>query len=183
MYGDTKTCQPYSLPPCDHHTEGRYGPCPSEDYATPKCRKTCDKDSEVTDTFSDEVEALRFSTSYYVGSTESQIQREIMTYGPVEASFTVYSDFELYSSGVYQHTHGEFMGGHAVKIIGWGVDEGTPYWTIANSWNEDWGEGGFFRILRGSNHCSIESGVVAGKFDLKSMGNLRTPKTLDNYFD
>lgn len=26
----------------------------------------------------------------------------------------------------------------------------------------DWGENGFFKILRGSNECGIEAGVVAG---------------------
>ena len=24
--------------------------------------------------------------------------------------------------------------GHCVKIIGWGVENGTPYWLINNSW-------------------------------------------------
>jgi cathepsin B len=55
-----------------------------------------------------------------------------------------------------------FIGGHAVKIIGWGVDGETPYWLVANSWNTDWAENGTFRILRGSNHCGIEENVVAG---------------------
>ncbi|XP_039276821.1 cathepsin B-like cysteine proteinase 3 [Nilaparvata lugens] len=53
-------------------------------------------------------------------------------------------------------------GGHAVKIIGWGSENGVPYWLIANSWNDDWGENGYFRMLRGSNECEIESGVMAG---------------------
>lgn len=33
---------------------------------------------------------------------------------------------------------------------------------VANSWNTDWGNQGFFRILRGENECGIEGGVVAG---------------------
>ena len=87
---------------------------------------------------------------------------EISTNGPVEAAFTVYEDFELYKSGVYQHVHGISLGGHAVKIVGYGVENGTPYWRIANSWNETWGENGFFKILRGSNHCGIEDDIYAG---------------------
>jgi cathepsin B len=51
-----------------------------------------------------------------------------MTNGPVEAAFSVYSDFLEYKSGVYHHTTGSFLGGHAVKIVGWGVENGTPYW-------------------------------------------------------
>ena len=74
------------------------------------------------------------------------------------------ADFEAYTGGVYQHTSGKYLGGHAVKMIGWGVDAdtGTPYWLCVNSWNYGWGEQGLFRILRGSDECGIESSVVAG---------------------
>ena len=85
-----------------------------------------------------------------------------MTHGPVEAAFDVYEDFPTYKSGVYTHTTGSFLGGHAIKILGWGVENGTPYWLVANSWNEDWGDKGFFKIARGSDECGIEDGVVAG---------------------
>ena len=75
-----------------------------------------------------------------------------------------------YKKGVYQHTTGDELGGHAVRLLGWGVDTDsntgaeTKYWLLANSWNEDWGEQGFFRVIRGEDHCGIESGVVAGSF-------------------
>ena len=83
-------------------------------------------------------------------------------HGPVEAAFTVYQDFLTYKSGVYKHVKGPQLGGHAIKIMGWGVEDGAKYWLVANSWNEDWGDMGTFKILRGSDHCGIESGVVAG---------------------
>ena len=52
---------------------------------------------------------------------------------------------------------------YLLKIFsGWGEENGTPYWLVANSWNYDWGDNGTFKILRGSDHCGIESGVVAG---------------------
>jgi len=86
-----------------------------------------------------------------------------MTNGPVEASFTVYLDFVTYKSGVYVHKTGGALGGHAIKILGWGVDNGVAYWTVANSWNTDWGAAGYFLIKRGVDECGIESGVVAGK--------------------
>lgn len=85
-----------------------------------------------------------------------------MKNGPVQTAFTVYADFMSYKSGVYQHKTGEQLGGHAVKMVGWGVDNGVPYWLIANSWNTDWAENGFFRIIRGKNECGIEKNVVAG---------------------
>lgn len=45
-------------------------------------------------------------------------------------------------SGVYQHVSGSLIGGHAIKILGWGVEDGVPYWLCANSWNTDWGDNG-----------------------------------------
>ena len=61
----------------------------------------------------------------------------------------MYSDFENYAGGVYKHTTGSPVGGHAVKIVGWGEDGGVAYWKIANSWNPYWGEKGYFRIAHG----------------------------------
>lgn len=29
-----------------------------------------------------------------------------------------------------------------MKIVGWGTENGTDYWIVANSWNTDWGEDG-----------------------------------------
>jgi cathepsin B len=47
-------------------------------------------------------------------------------------------------------------------LIGWGVENGTPYWLLVNSWNEDWGDNGTFKIKRGNNECGIEGQIVAG---------------------
>ncbi|EPB70404.1 papain family cysteine protease [Ancylostoma ceylanicum] len=100
--------------------------------------------------------------SYGIHSDELSIRKELLTYGPIEVAFLVYMDFFHYKSGIYKHTAGAFAGGHAVKLIGWGEENGTPYWLIANSWGRDWGDKGFFKILRGSNECEIEGGAVAG---------------------
>ena len=74
----------------------------------------------------------------------------------------MYEDFLQYRSGVYRHVTGGYLGGHAVRLLGWGLDGGVPFWLIANSWNSDWGDKGYFRILRGSDECGIESSLVAG---------------------
>jgi len=87
---------------------------------------------------------------------------EIYNKGSVEGAFDVYEDFMTYKSGVYKHVEGSYLGGHAIKIIGWGVEDNVKFWICVNSWNEDWGENGLFRILKGEDECGIESGVVAG---------------------
>lgn len=157
LYGDTNWCKPYSMPPCDHHVSGKYGPCSGES-PTPQCVYTCQ--SSYPKAYHDDLHFA--SNSYSVNSNEADIQTEIMTHGPVEAAFQVYEDFPTYKSGVYQHTTGGFLGGHAIKIIGWGVENNSPYWLVVNSWNEGWGDHGTFKIKRGSDECGIEDEVVAG---------------------
>ena len=158
-YNDFSSCVSYSMPNCDHHCTGKYPQCSTMSFDTPSCQKTCDSQSSYSTAYASDKH--RFKAGYSV-SGENAIMQEIQAYGPVGATFSVYSDFENYKSGVYSHTGGSYLGGHAIKIIGWGVDQGTKYWTIANSWNEDWGEQGFFRIKRGTNECGIEGGVTAG---------------------
>ena len=45
-------------------------------------------------------------------------------------------------TGVYRHVTGKLINGHAVKILGWGVENGVDYWLAANSWNTHWGDKG-----------------------------------------
>jgi cathepsin B len=89
------------------------------------------------------------------------IKLEIMTNGPIETAFMVYQDFMYYKGGIYKHISGGLLGGHAVKIIGWGKENGTDYWLVANSWGTSWGEQGFFRIAFGE--CGIDGNGIAGQ--------------------
>jgi len=89
----------------------------------------------------------------------ANMQKEIMTNGPIQVAFKVYKSFMTYKSGVYKKKFYEFLpeGGHAVKIVGWGTESGTDYWLVANSWNTSWGLKGFFKIARGGDQCGIET--------------------------
>ena len=158
---DGSTCNPYPFAACAHHVDPTddYPACPSDgEYPTPKCTKECIDDKFEKKYDDDKVKAL---TSYSVKG-EDKIMEEISTNGPVTAAFTVYEDFVSYSTGVYQHTTGKQLGGHAIEIVGYGEENGTKYWKIKNSWNPTWGDKGFFKILRGSNECGIENQISAG---------------------
>ena len=93
------------------------------------------------------------------------IQRDLMQHGSVSASYLVFSDFRpARGTGVYARGHkATFDGLHMVRIVGWGEENGVPYWTVANSWGTTWGDNGFFRIRRGTNECNIEEVVLAGE--------------------
>jgi len=151
-------CWPYPFKSCDHHMPGSTNPCPSQEYSNKPCPNQCDS-TWVGPTWSSN---LHQGQSVYSLSGESDIMNEIYKNGPVETAFTVYSDFLTYKSGVYRHTSGSALGGHAVKFIGWGVENGDKYWLVANSWNPNWGDNGYFKILRGTNECGIEDEVCAG---------------------
>lgn len=161
--GSGSSCLPYSLAPCAHHVPptSKYPQCPSSEYPTPRCKRQCSEDKYSKSYKDDKTKASR---AYSINGVE-KIQTEIMTYGTVSAAFSVYEDFPTYKSGVYQHKTGGMLGGHAIAIIGWGVEDGTDYWIVKNSWNEQWGDGGTFKILRGSNECGIEDDVNGGTFD------------------
>jgi len=151
----SEKCDPYSLPSCDHHLANSSNPCPQNEYPTPPCVQSC-QDGETWNN------ALHFGTEIKSTRGEANIMAEIYKSGPVETAFTVYADFLSYTSGVYVRHSNQVLGGHAVKFIGWGVDNNVKYWLVANSWNVHWGDQGFFKIIRGVNECGIEDEVNFG---------------------
>ncbi|XP_072017541.1 uncharacterized peptidase C1-like protein F26E4.3 [Amphiura filiformis] len=113
------------------------------------------------------------SPPYRISTKEDDIRAEIMSNGPVQASFEVKEDFYAYAGGVYKYSDAaandspdqKETGWHSIRIIGWGTDYSDPrdpkdYWLCANSWGTSWGEDGYFRIIRGQNECQIESFVL-----------------------
>jgi C1A family cysteine protease len=67
--------------------------------------------------------------------------KQALKHGPLVTTLDVYADFITYGSGVYKHTTGDYMGGHAVSIVGF--DDSKQAWIIRNSWGSDWGDHGF----------------------------------------
>lgn len=215
--GKGTSCQPYEFGFCNHHeASDNYQMCPPPNCPggckLPSGKQTCTESGYAKSYSADKHRAA----SAYSIRGEQQMMSEIMTYGPITVGFDVYQNWEFYRGGVYKGTDATaFMGGHAVKIIGWGectdcephyichsvnaaVPDSwcltncllahpyncpadtcacdapyppkrsspnstatTPYWLVANSWNPDWGEKGFFRILRGSNVCNFEGEHVS----------------------
>jgi hypothetical protein len=151
-------CEPYTLPPCDHHVPNATNPCPMMDYPTPNCPTwgTCPTGTPWKVYFG-------ANPSYIDTGDVHSIMHELVTNGPIQTAFSVYNDFLSYRSGVYQHTHGSFLGGHSVKIIGYGTENGVDYWLVANSWNTSWGNKGFFKIRRGVDECGFEDEVTFGQ--------------------
>jgi cathepsin B len=145
----TNACYPYYIPTCAPSQE----PCLNF-VQTPNCwsNNTCVSGSWTL---------YKIGNAYNLNSV-ADMQRDIMTKGPIEACFSVYEDFLHYKSGVYRHTSGSYLGGHCVKIQGWGEENGMPYWLVNNQWTTYWGNKGQFKIARGVDECGIEDDVAAG---------------------
>jgi len=151
----TEQCMPYltadggPVPTCEPASE----PCLNF-IDTPSCPANCNGGGAI-----DRSHAV--ATVYGVQGVD-QMMTELDQNGPFEVAFTVYSDFLTYKSGVYTYQSGDALGGHAVKMIGYGTLDGTDYWLCQNSWTTTWGDGGYFMIRRGTDECGIEDDVQAG---------------------
>lgn len=105
-----------------------------------------------------------------LANTWDNVRRWIWENGSVVACYVIYKNFTADKEG-FRSTRGiyfedaiyggegkTFSGLHAVRVLGWGVEKkcplpggGTadvPYWVAANSWGEDWGDKGYFKIAR-----------------------------------
>jgi cathepsin B len=155
-----EACYPYlksqggPVPTCDPTAQ----PCLPESkfIPTPKCTKKCANGADW--------ESSKHKLKNVYSIQPSQMMAELSANGPVESAFTVYADFVHYKSGVYSHQTGSPLGGHAIKVIGYGTENGKDYWLVQNSWTTTWGDGGYFKIARGTDECGIEDNFIAGTF-------------------
>lgn len=109
------------------------------------------------------------ASNYQNFSNNCDIKKSIMAEGPVETGFNVFSDFMSYQSGVYVSNCSDNLGGHAVKIVGWGREFGREYWIIANSWGTSWGESGFVRVATGQECLNLDTQCYAGSANVSKL--------------
>jgi len=117
---------------------------------------------------------------------EKLLREELYKGGPLVVSLEPTKDFFSYTSGILHEPDGyepevpnEYADkddkdcrltecfpyrkiDHSTLLVGWGVEEKYPFWTLQNSWKDTWGEDGYLRIgPRGENPYMVESMAVA----------------------
>ena len=147
----------------------KYGLKKAEDLtenSVPNCQNMMGSDYT---TCLDRKIASRFYRSiagYAVDSDVESIKAEIYKWGPVSTGIQVFDNFvnDYDGIGIYmgpKNKNESAIGGHAVKILGWGKEDGVDFWWMENSWGVNWGRSGYFKMKMNIQECQLEKNVVA----------------------
>lgn len=109
---------------------------------------------------------FNYSASYSLRNDRNleQIKQALQQFGPLFIGVSAESQLRLslYENGIIPASRGRncarLSPDHAVNIVGFGNENGTDYWIIKNSWGDDWGENGYFRMEASNdyNRCFFE---------------------------
>ena len=75
--------------------------------------------------------------------------KEAVSQGPVSVAIEAdTAAFQFYSGGVITGNACGTSLDHGVLVVGYGEEEGQPYWLVKNSWGDTWGDDGYVKIAR-----------------------------------
>ncbi|KAF5745428.1 cysteine proteinase [Tripterygium wilfordii] len=100
-----------------------------------------------------------------VSLDEDQIAANLVKNGPLAVAINA-AYMQTYVGGVSCPYICSKRLNHGVLLVGYGSAgyapirmKDKPYWIIKNSWGENWGESGYYKICRGPNVCGVDSMV------------------------
>jgi cathepsin C len=147
-----------------------------------KCSNVCDYKQNPLKYY---VSKYEYLGGFYGATNEVEIMKELRARGPIPGNMTVPWSFSYYKSGIFSENSLKKNSGklnkttlldknlswssvdHSILLVGYGEENGVKYWIGMNTWGKNWGENGFFRILRGENDCNIETMGDAARIAFK----------------
>lgn len=107
--------------------------------------------------------AISNFTRFFVGdygsidSDVDTIKAEVYARGPISCGIDATTTLEAFNGPdtVYEEYNPNWGINHIVSIVGFGMDNNTPYWVVRNSWGQPWGISGFFRIVMGKSDYNL----------------------------
>ena len=128
------------------------------DYPYKGTKQTCKSDkSKYVDMTVTGYKKLGSSWSTWSAVDEDEVKEFLYETGPLAIALNA-DPLQTYSSGILDKTSTQCPTSginHAVTLVGYGVQNGTNYWIVKNSWGRSWGESGYFRIRRGNGTCGV----------------------------
>ena len=108
-------------------------------------------------------QGAKISGAYYTHEgTEELLKELVYEHGAVVTSVCANSPFSSYGGGILDSCTSDNTN-HAVLVVGYGEENGIPYWLIKNSWSNRWGENGFIRLKRGEGQCGVANKLAVVK--------------------
>eukprot|EP01127_Copromyxa_protea_P023923 TRINITY_DN91_c0_g1_i1.p1 TRINITY_DN91_c0_g1~~TRINITY_DN91_c0_g1_i1.p1 ORF type:complete len:327 (-),score=83.96 TRINITY_DN91_c0_g1_i1:37-1017(-) len=99
------------------------------------------------------ITGYKYATSW---EDESTLKENLATKGPISICVDA-ANWQDYTSGIMTGWQCAWLNelDHCVQAVGYSTSGSTPYWIVRNSWNTNWGEGGFIRLSYGDNTCGL----------------------------
>lgn len=119
------------------------------------------------------VEVSTQMTRVIVDRTEWE---EILKEQPILLEVHLPDDILSYSRGVHPGHNCNKELGHGMLLIGYGREQGVPYWLLKNSMGKKWGENGYLRLSRDAPMKECFATGFITKFKFKSLPE-------ENYID
>lgn len=89
---------------------------------------------------------LNSTSSYRNVSPDLNSFKNALRLGPLSVAFAVSNTFMYYTQGIYDGDCAADIN-HGMTGVGFGVENGTEYVIVRNSWGSAWGEQGYVRII------------------------------------
>ena len=176
-YGEHKTFSEQQLVDCDSYDEGcdggeflpaykwikENGGLQSDiDYPYQARDQICSQDQSRN--------IVKISSYELLDTTDEEVIKQYLyEHGPLAIGINAYP-LNWYARGVIDWgtdncAHDDIN--HAVILVGYGHDdeEGLDYWRIRNSWGENWGEKGYFRVSRGKGTCGVNQHISSATIE------------------
>lgn len=80
---------------------------------------------------------------------------------PILVGINLPSDFHVYGGGIHDGLSCDMTETHAMLLVGAGTQDGIEFWLLKNSYSEDWGEKGYFRLSKSAKLNCFGSAIVA----------------------
>ncbi|XP_061708159.1 uncharacterized protein LOC133518470 [Cydia pomonella] len=131
----------------------KFGVVLEKDYPYKAKQLTCHEDPSkvVTKVTSHQV---------YKKIDEETLKQLVYEKGPLSVAIDP-ADLPFHKKGIlYPHYCSNWVR-HAMLLVGYGIENGTKYWILKDSYGLDNGDQGFFKLVRGINACSMGTTYTA----------------------